>query len=200
VQKLATKPATLFFYCKYNNPDQDNFVAIARNLLAQLLRQDKGLLLYFYQKCCDSAEPVLTSPTVVEELLVHAFANCKAAYIVLDGVDECPRDQRKIISQWFKKLVEDLAPSEPERLRCLFVSQDDGVARKDFAGLASIKITTDDNKGDIDEYCQVEANKLKATFKLSDERASTIASTVASSVGGSLFTFYIHFISITNLQ
>ncbi|KAF2807330.1 putative zinc finger protein [Mytilinidion resinicola] len=183
-QKLASKPVTLFFYCKHNKPSQDNFIALARTLLAQLLQQDKGLLLYLYQKCCDSVEPVLTSPSLVEELLVHAFANCKAAYIIVDGLDECSRAERKIIAQWFRKLVEDLPSSEPDRLRCLFVSQDDSAARKDFSGLASIKITTDDNKGDIEEYCRVEANNLKDLFKLSDERERTIASNVASSVKG----------------
>lgn len=177
-------PTVLFFYCKHNDPDRNNFLALARSLLAQLLKQDIGLLLYFYQKCCSSGEAVLTSPTLVEELLHLAFRNCKSAYIVLDGLDECAREERKKITQWFRKLVEDLPASEPERLRCLFISQDDGVSRKDFSGLASIKIRTEDNKHDIDEYCRVEANKLKETFPLSDEKASTIASTVANSVKG----------------
>ncbi|KAF2492653.1 hypothetical protein BU16DRAFT_551492 [Lophium mytilinum] len=171
-QKLASKPAILFFYCKHNRPNQDNFIALSR------------LLLYLYQKCCDSVEPVLTSPSVVEELLVHAFANCKGAYIIIDGLDECPRVERKIIADWFKKLVEDLLPNEADRLRCLFVSQDDSAARKDFPGLASIKISIDDNKGDIEEYCRVQSNNLKDLFKLSDERSRDIASTVVSSVKG----------------
>lgn len=191
-QKLASKPVTLFFYCKHNNSGHNTFIALARSFIAQILRHDEDLLAYFYQKYCDSLEPVLTSPALVEELLVHAFKNCKTAYIIIDGLDECPRMERKNIASWFRKLVEDLPQDEADRYRCLFISQDDGVARKDFSGIASIKITTDDNKGDIDEYCRVEANNLKNEFRLSDERGVAIASTVADSVGGPFDLFCVH--------
>lgn len=182
-RKLTPTPIVLFFYCRHSS-QRDSFLALARSLLAQLLRQDKGLLLYFYQMYCNSGEVVLTSQALVKELLLLAFRSCKYAYIILDGLDECAREERKIITQWFRKFVEDLPTSEPKGLRCLFISQDDGVARKDFSGLASIKIRTEDIKHDIDEYSRVEADKLKAKFQLSDEDASTIASTVANSAGG----------------
>jgi hypothetical protein len=176
----------LFFYCKDNDSDRNNFPALARSLLAQFLKQDRGLLLYFYQKCYSSGQTVLTSPYLIEDLLNLAFKNCKSAYIVLDGLDECAKDERKKITQWFRKLVEDLPTSEPERLRCLFVSQNGGVARNDFFGIASIEITAKDNKHDIDEYSRMEADKLKKKFQLLEDRATTIASTVADSVGGML--------------
>lgn len=185
-QKLTPVPSVLFFYCKHNDSDRNNFLALARSLLAQMLKQDNGLLLYFYQKCYSSGETTLTSPYLVEELLNLAFKNCKSAYIVLDGLDECAREERKRITQWFRNLVEDLPTSEPERLRCLFISQDDGVARKDFSGLASIKITAEDNKHDIYEYSRIEGDKLQKNFQLSDDKTATIASTVADSVEGML--------------
>jgi hypothetical protein len=183
-RNLTPKPVVLFFYFKHGNSERDNFPTLARSLLAQLLKQDQGLLLYFYEKCCDSGEVGLITAALVEELLTYAFSNCKRAYIILDGLDECIRKERKIITQWFRKLVDDLPPSEPERLRCLFISQDDGIARKDFTGLASIKVGPEDTKHDIDEYSRIKAGKLKGTFSLSDEEVSTIASTVAESVGG----------------
>ncbi|KAI8630498.1 putative zinc finger protein [Xylariaceae sp. FL1651] len=184
-RKLNPAPTVLFFYCKHDNSERDNFVALGRSLLAQFLKQDNGLLSTFYQKSCRGGEAVLTSPALVEELLVLAFGNCKSAYIILDGLDECPRDQRKYITQWFRKLVEDLPNSEPERLRCLFVSQDDGIARKDFAGLASITIRPEDSTHDIKEYSQIEANKLQESCSLlTKEKVSMITSSVANSAGG----------------
>lgn len=192
-QNLRPKPTVLYFYCKQDNSERNNFVALGRSLLAQFLMQDNGLLPTFYQKSCRSGEATLTSPALVQELLTLAFGNCKSAYIILDGLDECPRDQRKTITQWFRKLVEDLPNSEPERLRCLFVSQDDGVARKDFAGLTSIKVGVEDNKNDIEKYCQSNACKLKESFLLTDERASAIATTVATSVKGMFSIIYVNF-------
>ncbi|KAK6082031.1 zinc finger protein [Seiridium cupressi] len=159
-RELHPTPAVLYFYCKHDNPERDNFLALGRSLLAQFLKHDIGLLPSFCQKSCHSGEMVLSSSALVEELLDLAFGNCKSAYIILDGLDECPRDQRKIITQWFRKLIENLPSNEPERLRCLFVSQDDGPARKDFAGLASIKIRAEDNQHDVEEHSRVEADLL----------------------------------------
>ncbi|KAI0192374.1 hypothetical protein EV127DRAFT_426763 [Xylaria flabelliformis] len=184
-RRLNPAPTVLFFYCKHENTERDNFVALGRSLLAQFLKQDNGLLPSFYQKSCRSGEAVLTSPALIEELLALAFGNCKSAYIILDGLDECPRDQRKHITQWFRKLIEDLPKNEPEKVRCLFVSQDDGVARKDFAGFASIKIKPEDNKHDIEEYSRKEAKTLKENCPLlTDENASTIANAVAECAEG----------------
>ncbi|KAI1121431.1 putative zinc finger protein [Nemania abortiva] len=184
-RKLSPAPTVLFFYCKYDNSERDNFVALGRSLLSQFLKQDNGLLPVFYQKSCRSGEAVLTSRELVEELLNLAFKNCKSAYIILDGLDECPRDQRKYITQWFRRLVEDLPKNEPERLRCLFVSQDDGPARKDFAELASIKIGVEDNRNDIEEYSRIEANKLRESCpSLTEEKANEIAENVANVAEG----------------
>ncbi|KAI1736472.1 putative zinc finger protein [Xylaria scruposa] len=184
-RRLNPTPTVLFFYCKHDNTERDNFVALGRSLLAQFLKQDNGLLPSFYQKSCRSGEAVLTSPALIKELLSLAFGNCKSAYIILDGLDECPRDQRKDITQWFRKLIEDLPTNEPEKVRCLFVSQDDGVARKDFAGVASIKITPGDNKSDIEEYSRKEAKKLRENCpSLTDEKACKIANAVADCAEG----------------
>ncbi|KAI1355972.1 putative zinc finger protein [Xylaria sp. FL0043] len=175
-RNLNPAPIVLFFYCKYENPERDNFVALGRSLLAQFLKQDIGLLPTLYQRSCRSGESVLKSPALIEDLLNLAFGNCRSAYIILDGLDECPRDQRKIITQWFRKLVEELPTTEPERLRCLFISQDDGIARKDFDGLASIKITGENNNRDIEEYSRIEAKKLmESCTSLTQEKADTIA-------------------------
>lgn len=182
---LASKPTVLFFYCKQGNNDRNNFTAIARSFLAQVLKQDRELLNYFYQECCDSGEAVLSDPGHMETLLNAAFTNSRSAYIIIDGLDECPRDERKSISKWFRNLVESLPTSEPERLRCLFVSQDDGVARKDCAGLGTLKITEDDNKEDIAEYSRIEAERLQeAPLSLPHKRASEIAAIVIDAVKG----------------
>jgi hypothetical protein len=184
VKKLTPAPTVLYFYCQHGNGERDNFLQLARSLLAQFLQQDKDLLLYFYEKCCSSGTASLSTPGEVEELLQFAFDSCKSAYIVLDGLDECSRDERKRITQRFRKLVEDLPTTEPERLRCLFVSQDDGVARKDFSGLASIKIKKEDNQSDIDKYCRLNAAKLKEFFPLTDGDVDVVADKVAESVDG----------------
>ncbi|KAF2102281.1 hypothetical protein NA57DRAFT_35425 [Rhizodiscina lignyota] len=183
-EKLNPSPTVLYFYCRYGNSERDNFLALARSILAQLLREDKVLLSYLYEECCESNETLLRNPERVEKLLQLAFENCKNAYIILDGIDECNREQRKRITQYFRSLVEHLPPTEPDRLRCLFISQDDGFARRDFSGLASYKITMEDTRNDIGEFCELEAKKLQDLFPLTDQRVSEIATEISDAVGG----------------
>jgi hypothetical protein len=183
--ELSPAPTVLYFYCRHKNAEQDNFHSVARTILSQLLRQDRDLLAYFYEKCCESGETVLESRTTIESLAKAGFENCKSAYIIIDGLDECGREDRKEITYWFRSLVESLPTSEPDRLRCLFLSQDDGFARKDCSGLASIEIEVGDNKADIESYCLSQAEKLVLPpYNLANERASAIANTVAGSSSG----------------
>lgn len=183
-RKLTPKPTVLFFYCKHGDPERNSFLTLARSLLAQILEQDQNLLLYFYQECCDSKEAVVTSPEKVIKLLEFAFKNCKSAYIIIDGLDECERDQRKSIAQWFRTLVESLPITEPWRLRCLFTSQNDSLARKDFDEIASLTIGPDDIKNDLQGFCRREADQLRASLYISEDMADSIAATVAQQAGG----------------
>ncbi|KAK6829654.1 hypothetical protein PG987_010238 [Apiospora arundinis] len=178
-QELEPAPAVLYFYCKHENKERDNFVSLGRSLLAQLLHHDNGLLPNFYQESCRSVDTILTSPNSIKDLLTLAFGNCKSAYIILDGLDECPRQERQIITKWFRELVDNLPSDEPERLRCLFISQDDGFARKDFDGVDHrIKIKPEDSQNDIGEYCRVQAGKLLQDHpSLPEERVNWIANT-----------------------
>jgi hypothetical protein len=182
-RKLSPAPVVLFFYCKHGDPDRNNFFSIARSLLAQLLKHDKGILSYFYQQCCNSGEASLPDSGQVEELLQYAFSNCQDAYIILDGLDECLKDETKAIVSWFRKLVDELPLDDPGRLRCLFVSQKDG-GRKLYDGLVTISIRPEDIEDDIEEFSQVQSNKLKTKLGISDQEASSLATAVTASAEG----------------
>ncbi|KAF6824282.1 zinc finger protein [Colletotrichum musicola] len=181
---LARNPTVLYFYCKSNDKERDNFISIARSLLIQLLDQSPDLIDFFYEKYKVSTEATLSTILDIESLLETSIKNCTSVYIILDGLDECPRDERKKVSQFFRSLVEDLPPARSDLVRCLFVSQDDGVARKDFADITSLKIMPKDNLKDINQYCTVWASKLQEKFELSDAERDGIADRIPESCGG----------------
>lgn len=58
--------SVVFFYCKHEDPQRNNFTAIARGMLVQLLRQNFGLQPYFYEKALMSGEIVLESPSLAK--------------------------------------------------------------------------------------------------------------------------------------
>lgn len=184
VQKLTPKPRVLFFYCKQNGPEHNTFLAIARSFILQLLNQDRGLLSYLYRKHCDSDEAVLSSMPLVQEMLNFLLSSCQSAYIIIDGLDECESQERKVITQWFRHLVESLPANAPDRLRCLFVSRDDGIGVKDLQGLAKIIIELRDNKQDILAYSKAQAEELRRKFEVSEGESSRMAVAVAESANG----------------
>ncbi|KAK2605748.1 hypothetical protein N8I77_008563 [Diaporthe amygdali] len=176
VRLLSPAPTLLFFYCKGRDNSRDDFVSIARSFLSELLRCHQDILSpFFYDKFSKSNEAVLSKLQDIEELLRVSLLNCAKVYIVIDGIDECRRDERKRITSWFRDVVENLEPPNLDRVRCLFVSQDDGVARKDFDGITTLKIKPADVKDDIEQYSLHAAAQIQLKFQLSDDMTADMA-------------------------
>ena len=182
-RKLASSPTILFFYFKQEDSDRNNFISMARTLLAQILEQNPHTLEYFYSKCY-SGGTVLPSRALVEELLGFTLRNCESAYIVLDGLDECcTRKERGDIASWFRKLLENGPPEIRGRLHCLFVSQHDS-ARKDYRDIPKITADADNNEEDIEAFCEVQARKLIEKLSITEEYAREIAKRVSAAAEG----------------
>ncbi|KAI1387872.1 uncharacterized protein F4822DRAFT_294625 [Hypoxylon trugodes] len=162
--RCTSQVSNAFFYCKYGDLSRNTFVSVARSLLVQLLEQNSHLLQPLYEKASISGEVELTSKTMAKDLLCTALNSCGTTYIILDGLDECGRESRKEITTWFESIIDDLPPADVGTIRCLFVSQDDGVARKDFALVPSIKIQPSDNKSDLRNFAEAWHKRLEERF------------------------------------
>ncbi|RYP30902.1 hypothetical protein DL767_006034 [Monosporascus sp. MG133] len=100
------------------------------------------------------------------------------------GVDECPRDERRKITQWFRHLVEDLEPPRQDRVRCLFVSQYDGVAQRDFRGLTAVQIKAHHTRADIQQFSVASAAKIQDELGLPDDLRAQVASRIEEAADG----------------
>ncbi|KAF3800389.1 Vegetative incompatibility protein HET-E-1, partial [Colletotrichum gloeosporioides] len=174
----------LYFYCKADNPEKNNFLSIGRRLLLQLLEQNPELLYYFDSQYQSSTDATLTTISHLEELLQIGIKNTASTYIILDGLDECPVEETKAICSWFRKLVEDQPNANPDQIRCLFVSQDEKTTRQALSDIASLKIRASDNMEDIAEFSLHWALRIKKRFGLRDEERVSIAKKVPDVCGG----------------
>lgn len=166
---------------------------MARTILAQSMQQDEDLLDYYYQKCCENGEACLNSRKDVEELLKSTLDFANLTYIIVDGLDECERTERKSIVQWFRNYVDDQPTLDkegagPDRVHCLFVSQVDH-ARGDFKGLPAVTVAAENNEADIEEYSKTELEKLRMNFKIPDDRVATIIPSITAAADGKSFVF-----------
>ena len=165
---------------------KNSFLAIARGMLAQLIGLSKDLLAYVYDKASACGETSLDSPKLAKELLETAFKSLGKVYVLIDGLDECDKAEKKLISSWFQSIVHSVAASDPESLRCLFIGQHDNDAGSLFAGLPTLSISSDLNKQDILSYCSVWADKIQEKFRLSDIEKLSIATEISERAGGNV--------------
>ncbi|KAK6850744.1 hypothetical protein PG987_000378 [Apiospora arundinis] len=168
------------FYCVQSDPHSNSFISVAKSILSQLLTQDATLLPLVYEKMrTENGEAVLTSNTDAEKLLDLALRSRKT-YLIIDGIDECDKDERKKICSWFSKTVNSLERTKADEIRCIFVSQDDGIARKDLAAIPAINITTKNTERDIQVYSNVWQAKIEQKFGTFHEYELSVAKVVTA--------------------
>lgn len=184
-----------FFYCKHDDERRSSFIVVARSILAQILYQNPQLLPYFHEKACIGA--VLSSPEIADEMLHTALNSCEMAYLIIDGLDECKEAERNKISKRFLGIIEALPPANMDSIRCLFVSQDDGPARKTLGHLPTIKITTE-NKEDLKDYAAVWHQKLEAKFGSLRSNKSHIGNIISARAQGTFRLLIAHCIQNTS--
>jgi hypothetical protein len=174
----------MYFYCKNADALRDTFIAVARGVLIQLLRQNKNLLSYLYEKSSSSGESCLETITLAKEILETALKSPDKVFIIIDGIDECSRLEKRAIVSWFKALVEATTETDPGRIRCLFISQDEGEIRKLLKSVSEIQIRLEDNKDDIRHYIDHKAVEIKEKFGLTFTATEDICNMVCNRAGG----------------
>lgn len=166
IQEAKKHPdvSVAYFYFAFGDPQRNDFLHMARSLLSQLLSQNDDLLDYYNSfKAKHCAHGNLSSQDIAEDLLRAALLSRKT-YVILDGLDECPRDERKDICTWFRSIVDGLSKNDQDEIRCLFVSQEDGIAKKDLSMISTFKITREHNDGDIRAFAQSSQARIEAEF------------------------------------
>lgn len=130
---------------------------------------------------------VLSSKSSAKSLLDIALKACDKAqktYIVIDGLDEYNRESRKEISTWFKEQIRNVPTNDLGQIRCLFVSQDDGYARKDLSDCSSIKLTPKDTRSDIETFCKMWHDLIAQKFGPLDLKEHNVSQIVTARAQG----------------
>ena len=131
-----------------------------------------------------SGEPFPESLALTKELLETALKSLAKVYVIIDGLDECARKEEKAIISWFRSLVGSFPKSDPDSLRCLFISQDDGDIGKLLSKIPKITMTPANTKRDIQLYADVWSKKIQERFDLPESTREAIALTVSERAKG----------------
>ena len=158
---------TAYFYCKENDPEKNTCISIFRGLLSQLLNRCQDLIPYCHDKYRTSGELNLTTIKLAGQLLKLCCEILPKLYIIIDGLDECDSDQRKLVLSFLTETVVHCDKDHnPGRLRVLLVSQDFLDIAKALQAAPILKLTAEDNKNDITAYVRVWCKKIQQKHAL----------------------------------
>ncbi|KAI8949690.1 hypothetical protein F4801DRAFT_590960 [Xylaria longipes] len=179
---------TSYFYCREDDPSQNNCLAIYKSLLIQMLHHHPDLLPSCHDRRLRGNE--MLNDEVVAQALIKLFCNADMSqFIIIDGVDEIDPAQRKPLLQFFAGLVDKCDTYNPGKVRVLFLSHD--IA--DYKQLKSesatfMQLSSDSIIKDIRKFVAKKAEEMKQELGLTDEELQHVQElTVARSDGMFLF-------------
>ncbi|KAF8454825.1 hypothetical protein BDZ91DRAFT_852907 [Kalaharituber pfeilii] len=112
VEELEKKRSTLpvavaYFYCQYRNNNKDTFNAVGRGILSQLVKHNEEVAAFIWEKMAVSGEMTLRSSKLLLELLeVPMKDSTTTLFVIIDGLDECEKAERKEIMLKFRNIAE----------------------------------------------------------------------------------------------
>jgi hypothetical protein len=176
-----------YFYCKYKDQERNNFVAVFRAMISQLLAQskDSDLLQALYERSVESGERYLESQSLCTELLTIAVGSISkniGIHLIIDGLDECESKERKVILSEIAKILRK--DPQPGRIRAMFISQPEPSIRSLLRMATIVRLSETDNASDIAEYTKHWCLEIQSKFDLVDEKRDLIRKLVCESAGG----------------
>ena len=172
-----------YFYFKHDQPDKRTHKSLLRAVVDQLITQDVSLS----HELLDEFSSIDSCQLSIERLQSYArtgFASYQTSFVVVDGIDECTKDEAKKAVKWLLSL---LGPrlGEPDGLvRVLVAGQRDGVLDDLLASQPAISLEAPSHSADIRQYCEEISGDIQAKFSISDSLRDFIACRVTDGAQG----------------
>ena len=177
----------LFFYFKKDDPLRNSHVAMLKGLLAQLIRLSPDILPYIYAEVSASIQPVFDSPDNLMMFLDTVLSQAERLWLVIDGLDECEKKERKKIISWISKIISD---HPLHHIKVFMASQDTPDIRRAVSQLLrpfTISMHEPGHQDDIRTYASRKAAKRKKQFRLSTETEQDIVHRVTRQANGTSY-------------
>lgn len=155
----------IFFYCKYEDRSQNSLIAVLKAFLAQLIQINPEVLSHIYEEVSARSELILETVDFLKRLVGYVLEGSDPLWIIIDGLDECDKKEKKKIMSWLIGILE--AEEHPGRIRLLVVSQDDGDIRKLLSKRPTISLNNaSQHQEAIRNYAIRKSNKIKTKLEL----------------------------------
>jgi len=164
---------TAYFYCRSGDLETNSPTSIMRALLAQCVRRKGELMPYLDEQRRNDREPLLRWE-IARRLMDTVCRESQRLYIILDGVDECPPEQRKSILSQLSTIVKEVDQKQPSKVRLLIVSQNELDIRRALTNFDEFELLPKHNKDDIAAFVSGWVTRIQQRFELTAEQTDHI--------------------------
>ncbi|GLA90300.1 hypothetical protein AtubIFM56815_005863 [Aspergillus tubingensis] len=181
---LKCYQSTIWFYFRYGDSQRSSFLSFAASIIAQLLDKNSDLIPYVFEEMCRKGKRAFSSEMIAKELLEVMMRNSGQVCIILDGLDECSKIERKKIL-WIRLMSgHPQNRDSSDSTICILVSQRDAITSKTLRDIPSLEITSKDTRDDIYTYIRSRGSEVQKKFQLSDESTKAMVELVMEKAGG----------------
>ncbi|KAF8429161.1 hypothetical protein EV426DRAFT_210908 [Tirmania nivea] len=180
-----------WFYCRFGNKEKNTLLAVTRGILAQLLRGNDRLRPLMLKARQETDAAKLVSTDLAQELMRQCLEELQKSCVVIDGLDECDREERKKTMAIYTKLVKQLCNNLPTSVRVLFVSTDENDIRIHFTKAELIHLTAADNYVEMRDYARTWSKKIQELHQLSHQETEAMTLDVLRRANGMYLFCYL---------
>lgn len=139
---------------------------------------------FYYDSAVVSGEVSMATVKSAKNLLANLLQALPKTYLVIDGLDECEADQRKMTLDFLNEQVDACDQSDPGNIRLLVMSRNESDIKKGLAMSTAIRMVDDDTADDLKVYIEHRVKGLQATFGLSESDRSFIEKNISDRCDG----------------
>lgn len=154
---------TAYYYCRSDDSGTLSCLNILKGLLRQQAQWYPNLVSYFHEQIHQKSEVTLG---LARQLFETVAWERDRQYIILDGLDECPKEDRKMIISFLTALIAKIDAKTPSKVRLLVISQPESDIRNLLERAQEFEVKPDDNAEDIAIFVHSWMTKLHERFGL----------------------------------
>jgi hypothetical protein len=154
-----------------------------RALLDQLITQQAALSYEFVEEFF-SIDPSQLSTDRLQKYARTALASYNTSYLLVDGLNECAKDDATKSVEWLLSLTETGTDGFTTSVRVLVSGQRDGILDVLLESEPSISFETLGHSADIHKYCEEISRKIQVRLETTDELRELIVSRVSGQAQG----------------
>ncbi|KAI8311745.1 Zinc finger protein [Colletotrichum sp. SAR11_59] len=173
-----------YFYFKHGDDERNSHESFVRAILTQLISQNMMSSQEFFEDFAKQNEVSIRSRESLETLTQRALEEYRVSFLILDGLDECEREQARRTVEWLLALRRLDKYVGKTSLRIIFSGQRDGLLDDVLSEFPNIRLESTKHNADIERYSLQYASKRQKRFRLNKDLETHIASLVTKGAQG----------------